>query len=120
MAFELRALKATDLFSLAKIIGKIGLREFGELFKEANIGQDLVEGNEESIGMEIGFAFAGILAENLEVCEDDLFKFLGNLTNEKPQTIKDCSPADFIDLIIAVVQLQDFKDFLQRASQFAK
>lgn len=115
MATELRSLKATDLFTIAGIIGKIGLKDFGSILKTDNDSDDV-----EEIGLEVGLNIAGVVAENLDKCEDQIFKFLASVSNQSVNNVKNLPPVEFFDLVIAVFSMPDFKDFFTRASQLFK
>lgn len=111
--WELRALKASDLFPLAGIIGKLGLKELGGHF--AQFTED-----EEPDTMGIVVAIASVIAENAEAVEDDVYKFLASLAGVKPKTVGDLPPAEFVSLIEAVVTLDGFSDFFNQVSKFVK
>lgn len=113
MSFELRELKAGDLFPLAGIIGKLGLKELGSQFSQ------FTEDSEPDV-MEIVMAVASTIAENAETVEDDVYKFLASLSGLKPKEVSELNPGEFVSLIEATVKLEGFTDFFDQVSKFIK
>lgn len=120
MNYNLRPLKATDLFSIANILGKAGLKNFAPVFKEmtqsSNKAPASTDEDATEIGMEFAFAIAGILAENINKVETDLFKFLASVAQVPVNVVQNATPAEFAQLITDVVSMPDFKDFFSLAT----
>lgn len=121
---ELRNLKGKDLYPMARIITKIGFKEFKDCFQgdkiqtmlsasEGQVDDNLVS----SIGATIIFDIAGIIIGNLDKCEEDINIFLSSLTGLKPMEIADLSLEDYFDLIVSLVKNPQFVSFFKRASK---
>ncbi len=118
--YELRQLKADDLFVMLKIINKIGLKEVRECFNTVEVKQAISnseEGNNEAlmsaIGMRVMFEVAGLIVSRLPECKDELYTFLSSLSGMKTKEIADMSMVDFYDMIMDVFKKEEFKDFFQ-------
>lgn len=112
MNYELRDITSKDLFTMMQIIRKIGVSEFKTAFTGIDIFTDK-EGNLdlEKMGIPIAMELGGILIENLPNAENEIYKFLSNLSALPIKTIQDMPPAEFIEMILAVVKKPEFKDF---------
>lgn len=118
--YELRDLKADDLFAMLKIINKIGLKEAKECFNSIEIKQAISadDGKDEAfvsaVGMHVMFEVANLIVSRLPECKDELYTFLSSLSGMKAKEIADMSMVDFYDMIMEVVKHPNFKDFFQR------
>lgn len=129
MEFTLRRMTSADIFPLCTIIKKLGIEEIKkimnspEMMKMVSGVQNSKKTDDEKI-FEIGFNgvldVAILVVGNIPKIETDLYKFLASMTKMSEKELRDISPADFLDLIIAVVKHEDFKDFFSRASQLLK
>ena len=115
--FELRKLEAKDIAPMASIINKIGWKEFKTAFQSAE-GKDMTDLN--ALGMSVAFDIAGIVLANYEKCQQDVFNFLAGLSGMKPKQIECLSPAEFAEMVIDVVQKEEFKDFFLVVSKLFK
>lgn len=119
-AYELRALKADDLFAMLKIINKIGVKEAKECFNTIEIKQALTASNGKdeafvsAVGMQVMFEVANLIVSRLPDCKEELYGFLSSLSGMKAKEIADMAMADFYDMIMDVVKHPNFKDFFQR------
>lgn len=119
MEFNLRKLNAKDLFPLSTILSKIGVKQFKSVFQ--SIAVDAKNGVEkDTLDLGLIFDIAGIILENLEKCEDNIFKFLSSVSGMKLKEVEELSPTDFMELIVEVVKKEEFKDFFKAASRFVK
>lgn len=116
--FNLRKLEARDLFPLSTIMSKVGVRQLKGIFKQAFENSN--EENRTAANFDVAIDIAGILLDNLEKCEQHIYRFLASLSGMKENDIATLPPADFIELIIEVVTKEDFKDFFKVASRFVK
>lgn len=121
MEYQIRNLKAPDLFLVSTIISKLGVREVKDCFN----GEDLkaLIGNEkninfQAIGMTIALDIVGILLENLSKCEKEIYQLLSNLTGLKLKDIQELDATVFVDLISQVIMNPNNKDFFKLASRF--
>ena len=128
---ELRKLQATDLFTMVKIINGIGLKNIKDNIDLAELDDirkrlkddDSKENSEEllsKVGMKIVTSVVGTVIENLPKVEKDLYDFCGNVTGLKSKDVAKLEIGEFIDLLIAIVTKDEFKDFFKRASKLIK
>lgn len=115
--FELRKLEAKDIAPMASIINKIGWKEFKATFQSTE-GKDMTDLN--ALGMAVAFDIVGIVLANYEKCQADVFSFLSSLSGMKTKQIESLSPAEFAEMVIAVVQKDEFKDFFMVVSKLFK
>lgn len=126
---ELRKLQATDLFIIVKIINTLGIKKIKESInideiKEARL-KILEDGSNKNdvykeIGTKVIMSVIDVVIENIPLIEQDLFKFMGNLANVKPEEIAKMDIGDFMDLLIAIVKKEEFKGFFGRALRLTK
>lgn len=128
---ELRKLQATDLFTMVKIINGIGLKNIKDNIDLAELDDirkrlkddDSKENSEEllsKVGMKIVTSVVGTVIENLPKVEKELYDFCGNVAGIKPKDVAKLEIGEFIDLLIAIVTKDEFKDFFKRASKLIK
>ena len=124
---ELRRLQATDLFGMVKILNKIGLKNIKDAIDVNEIKEmrkGLTEGNEaqvmSEIGMNVVMSVVGVVFEHLPSVETDLYNFVGSVANMKAKDVAKMDVGDFMDLLISIVQKEEFKDFFNRASKLIK
>lgn len=123
MKYTLEKFKATDIFTMATMLSKIGLGKIADSLGHDNILKliDSVKkknsGNVATItGMQLFLQIGEIILANLDTCETELFKLLSSTTKASVEELKNLDADEFIELIIAVVQMEQFKDFFKRAS----
>ena len=114
---ELRKLEAKDIAPMASIITKMGWKEFKETFQSSGM-KDTTDPN--VLGMAVAFDIAGIVLANYEKCQQDVFGFLSSLSGLKVKQIESLSPADFAEMVIELVQKEEFKDFFTVVSKLFK
>ncbi len=122
---EMRKLKSTDIFTMSQIIKKFGVEEFKDCFTKPEtmklLAEDKGEGiNADKIGFNIMFDMAALIIGNLPKCKEEIYKFLSDLTGEKKETIEDMPMDQFAELIIELIQKEDFKDFIKVVSKLFK
>lgn len=127
MEFTLRNLNATDLFSIVRILNGIGIKNVKEAinFEEINnIRKSLTDDNESivtsQVGINVVMSIATVIVENLPSVENDLYNFMGSVANIKAKDVAKLDIGDFMDLLIAIIQKEEFKDFFKRASKLIK
>lgn len=116
-AFALRKLEAKDIASMASIINKMGWKEFKTVFQSESV-KDMNDINK--MGMAVAFDMVGIILANYEKCQQDVFSFLASLSGLKVKQIESLSPAEFAEMVISVVQKEEFKDFFTVVSKLFK
>ena len=121
MKYELRRMTSYDIFPICTIIQKTGVDEDKQILRSSEL-QEMIKTKDkaDSIGLAFLLDLASLVIGNLPKCEADLYKFLASMTKASEKELKEISPADFLDLIIAVIKHEDFKDFFSHASQLLK
>lgn len=125
MTYELRKMTSADIFPMCTIIKKIGIDEVKKMINSPELIAMVSDskGKEDkstAIGMSFMLDIASLIIGNIPKCENDLYKFLSSMTKTTEKELREISPADFLDLVIAVIRHEDFKDFFKHASQLLK
>ena len=127
MEYEMRNLQASDIFSVVKILNGIGLNNVKEAinFDEINsLRKGLTEDNADVISSQVGvnvvISLATVILENLPKVETDLYNFIGSVIGVKAKDVAKMDMGEFMDLLIAIIQKDEFKDFFRRASKLIK
>ena len=127
MEYEMRNLQATDIFSIVKILNGIGLKNIKEAIniEEINkIRHGMTEDNASAITSQVGvnvvMSIATVILENLPNVENNLYNFIGSVIDMKAKDIAKMDMGDFMDVLIAIIQKEEFKDFFKRASKLIK
>lgn len=123
---EIRKLNAKDLFRMANILNKIGIGELKKVISAEKIASLASQKDIKSdalttiIGANVIFDVVGIVINNLDKAEKDIFAFLANVTNKETKDIENLDMGEFMDLLVAIFKKDEFRDFFKRASMFAK
>ena len=127
MEYEMRNLQASDIFSVVKILNGIGLNNVKEAinFDEINsLRKGLTEDNAETITSQVGvkvvMSIATVILENLPTVENDLYTFVGSVIGVKAKDVAKMDMGEFMDVLITIIQKEEFKDFFKRASKLIK
>ena len=127
MEYNMRNLQATDLFSVVKILNGIGLKNIKESidFEEINkIRKGMTEDNADAVTSQVGvnvvMSIATVILENLPNVESDLYNFIGSVIDMKAKDVAKMNMGEFMDLLITIIQKEEFKDFFKRASKLIK
>lgn len=113
MEFTLRNLCADDIFPVCQMLSDIGLGEIKHYVSVDDL--KAVMENNGSDAMAVGVAlllpFAGMFLKNLGKCRSNLYMFLGSVVGLDFDEVASLPPAQFVKLVQAVFQKEDFKDF---------
>ena len=127
MEYTVRNLQATDIFSVVKILNGIGLKNVKEAidFEEINkIRKGMTEENADVISSQVGLnvvmSLATVIIENLPKVENDLYNFIGSVIDVKAKDVAKMDMGEFMDVLITIIQKEEFKDFFKRASKLIK
>ena len=127
MEYEMRNLQATDIFSVVKILNGIGLKNIKECidFEEINkIRKGMTEDNADAVTSQVGvnvvMSIATVILENLPNVESDLYNFIGSVIDMKPKDVAKMDMGDFMEVLVTIIQKEEFKDFFKRASKLIK
>ncbi len=120
----LRKLEAKDIAPMASILSKIGMKEIKNCFNPDDL-QELASGkNAEDAAAAVGFTvifdIAGVIFGNYEKCQDDIFRFIAGLSGKSKEEIAKLPLDAFFELIIEIVQKEEFKDFFKVVSKLFK
>lgn len=127
---ELRELKSADIFPMIQILNKIGFRELKEIltpekikemmktFKEAGSEKESEEMNTTTVlGFNLIIEVVGVIMNNLPSCQTEIYKFMSNLSGLSVKDLEELPMADFAEMIIDLIQKQEFKDFFKAVSK---
>ncbi len=132
MEYTIRTLNAEDIFPVVNIISKIGISEIKKSFNKAAVHSLIKDVKKEKginvdndtltkeVGVSIFFDFAEIVLKNLGKCKEEIFEFLSSVTSISVTELKMISPAEFMEMVIAVFKKDEFKDFMKVVSKFIK
>lgn len=115
METTLRPLEAKDIAPMASILSKIGVKQLKDCFPTDVKTKDM-----EAVGISVAFEMVGIILANYEKCQDDIFKFLASLSGMGKEEIERLPLATFTEMVVAVVQKDEFKDFFSVVSKLLK
>lgn len=124
MKYTLGKFKSTDVFVMATLLSKIGLGKAADSFGRDNIISILNENKgkkKEDIsaytGMQMILQIADIVLANLDKCEGEIFRLLSSVTGADIDELRDLDAEVFVDVIIDVLTMKQFKDFFKAASR---
>lgn len=120
--------KATDIFTLVSIIGKIGVNKFASLLQKDEI-QELAKKvskkksiSNDDISMITGIGVltevAQVILVGLPLCEDEVYKLLADTSNLSLEEVKELDGVTFLEMIIDFFKRN--MDFIKAASKFVK
>ena len=127
--FELRELKSADLFPMFGILSKIGFKELKDSLSVDTIKTmvDSVNGKAEDsdtqttiLGFGIIMEVVEVIMKNLPKCEKEIYSFLAGLSGMTAKEIADLDMVTFTEMVIAVIQKDEFKDFFRVVSGLFK
>lgn len=123
-AYKLRALKAKDVFLMSKIIGSIGIDKMKDCFQSDAV-QGLMQGKLDdallsSVGVTVVLEAANVILNHLPACEKDLYAFLADLSGMNKGEIETLPMNTFLEMVIDVIQKEEFRDFIKVVSRLRK
>ena len=120
--------KAPDIFTMASIIGKIGVNKFSNLLQKDEIQQLAKDVSKkksissDDISMITGIGvfteIAQIILVGMPVCEEDVYKLLSNTSNLSIEEVKNLDGVTFLEMIIDFFKRN--MDFIKAASKYVK
>lgn len=127
----LRDLTAQDVFPMAKILSKIGVNQFMEVFKGEDvtglIGELFSDDNEQKVddkvsivGLTVALDIANIIFSSLDRVEQDIYMFLASLSGLKTDEIRALPMNTFFEMIVDVIKKDEFKGFMKVVSRLLK
>lgn len=132
--YELRGLQSKDVFSMLRIVNKIGIKEFKSVLESDAVKQaiastsvpaDPASGEPASaqageIGMTVAIEIMNVLIVNIPACEDDIYTFLSSLSGMKKKDVQEVEMNVFFAMIMDVFKKQEFADFFGHVSKLVK
>lgn len=130
MEFELRTLKSDDLFPMFGILSKIGFKDLKEIITPDKIKdmKSMISQNDDDentdattmLGVSVVMEVVSIIMKNLPSCKNEIYTFLSGLSGMTVKEIAELDMVTFTEMIVAVVQKQEFKDFFKVVSKLFK
>ena len=125
--YTLRGLQSQDVFRFAAIIKKIGFAEIKGAFSAPEVQAaiaDMQDGDGDAALERVGLAVitdvVGIVLDNLDKVEDDIYRELASLSGMDAEQIKTLPIDVFADMIVDVFKKEEFKDFFKAAARLTK
>lgn len=123
--FEFRRLNSKDIFPMARIITKIGFKEFKGCLTSSDITQLVTDvDNKDSlttaVGLSIALDIGGVVLANLEKCEKEAFEFLSSVSGMSVKELEGMALSDFAELILEFFKKDELKDFFKVVSKLLK
>lgn len=126
--YSIRPLRMKDVAPMARIIGKIGLREFKGVISPESVSalmggaedEESMEDVVSSVGVGVLIDAAGIVCMNYDRAEKDIVGFLASVSGMTVGEVEDLPIADAFELVCAVFKAPDFADFFTRAQALLK
>jgi hypothetical protein len=122
LKFELRRLKSDDMFPMFGILSKIGFKELknsltpDRVTELTNAFQKQGENTNDMstyLGFNIMLEAVEIVMKNLPSCKAEIYTLLSSLSGMTVKQIADLDMVTFTEMIVAVVQKEEFKDFFK-------
>ena len=128
--FELRGLKSDDMFTMFSILSKIGFKDLKDRLTPDRIAElttafkqnnDAESGDVATyLGFNIVFEAVEIIMKNLPFCKGEIYTLLSSLSGMTVKQIADLDMVTFTEMVIAVVQKEEFKDFFKVVAKLFK
>lgn len=123
MKYTLGRFKATDIFTMSTLLSKVGLGKIADGLGTENVLKLISNARGKKggdvatlTGVQLFLQVGEVILANLDACETEVFKLLSNVTRATVEELKELDADEFIELIIEVVRMEQFKDFFKRAS----
>lgn len=111
--YTLRKLCSRDVFLFARILSKIGIKQFQDCF-ELDEDENLTLA---ASGLNVALSAIDVLLANLDKCEQDVFTFLGNVSGMTAEEVAELDMGVFADMVVDVFQKKEFSDFFRAVSR---
>ena len=127
--FELRGLKSDDMFPMFGILSKIGFKDLKnsltpDRVTELTTAFQKQDGSDADMSTYLGFNImleaVEIIMKNLPSCKVEIYTLLSSLSGMTVKQIADLDMVTFTEMIIAVVQKEEFKDFFKVVAKLFK
>lgn len=123
MTYELRNPQASDLFVVSKIIKAVGIKNIADCFKSEKLeefrhkiaerGVPATEEEASEVGMLIMADIGELIFEKLDIVENDIFKFMSNLSGLTVDEVRAMDIVEFAEMFMAIIRNPKFADFIK-------
>lgn len=115
-ALTLRRLRADDLFTMMRILSKIGVEDLRAALPGKTTIQRVREGNEsaETVGVTVALMIADKLLARLPDCKAEIYAWLADLSGKTPAEIAALDMGVFAEAVFTLMVSEDFRDFFTR------
>lgn len=123
MTYELRNPQASDLFVVTKIMKAVGLKNVADCFNNDEIkaikeeiakrGTPASDEEQRKVGLIAMTAIGELIFEKLDIVQDDIFKFLSNLSGLAMDDVKAMDIVEFAEMLMTVIKNPKFADFIK-------
>ena len=112
----MRRLRADDLFTMMRILSKIGVEDLRAALPGKTTIQRVREGNEsvETVGVTVALMIADKLLARLPDCKADIYAWLADLSGKTPAEIAALDMGTFAEAVFDLMASEDFRDFFTR------
>lgn len=128
--FELRGLKSDDMFPMFGILSKIGFKDLKNNLTPERVTEltNAFKKQDDSnpvdmstyVGFNIMLEVVEIIMKNLPNCKVEIYNLLSSLSGMTVKQISNLDMVTFTEMIIAVVQKEEFKDFFKVVAKLFK
>lgn len=115
-ALTLRRLRADDLFTMMRILSKIGVEDLRAALPGKTTIQRVREGNEsaETVGVTVALTIADKLLSRLPDCKNEIYTLLADVSGKTPAEIAALDMGVFAEAVFTLMASEDFRDFFTR------
>ena len=115
--YEFRTLTAGDIMPMVSILKKIGMTKILSILQPEMT--NLTDDGETNLTNSMSFAanLINIILDNLEHCEKDLFKLLGNVSNLGEDGVKKLPLDVFGEMLVDFINKEEFPSFFRVVSR---
>jgi hypothetical protein len=115
-ALTLRRLRADDLFTMMRILSKIGVEDLRAALPGKTTIQRVREGNEsaETVGVTVALTIADKLLSRLPDCKNEIYTLLADVSGKTPAEIAALDMGVFAEAVFDLMASEDFCDFFTR------
>ena len=115
-ALTLRRLRADDLFTMMRILSKIGVEDLRAALPGKTTIQRVREGNEsaETVGVTVALTIADKLLSRLPDCKNEVYTLLADVSGKTPAEIAALDMGVFAEAVFDLMASEDFRDFFTR------
>lgn len=120
--YELRGLQSKDMFSMFAILNKIGFAEVKTALDNDSVKKAMMKTGKKaidfsSVGLTIMLEVIGIIMGHLPECEKEIYAFLSALSGLETKKIQELPMEVFAEMIVDVIQKDEFKGFFKVVSK---